>query len=340
MLVLFATVSVALSGTARADELVSDAAPYRYVALEAPADLSFYDPVAVTNDRKVYGNGYRCDENDENCLMSILVHERGGGEARELYSGARVSAVNCWQLLGGSVLSRGSEASQQAALFRHGEVELIPRLPGEVVSSVSQLNDFGVALVASGDGTKSTYYLYRNGRELTLNLGQNSPVRDMNNSGMVTGLAGGAFRMVPWASEPTRLAPLPPHPYAWGMQINERGDVLGYSWGGGSEVIGIWRGTEFVIVLEPAKLEPAVVSNDLLWNRQGLIVITSAVAATGEHSYIVPRPGVRFDLHELVDALPSSSLITNLNDRGDMVGTSRTDDFTPFLLERVEGVEL
>jgi hypothetical protein len=81
-------------------------------------------------------------------------------------------------------------------------------------------------------------------------------------------------------------------------------------------------------------VESDVNSSKLLFNEDNLIVITLG----GPHSYIVPRPGVRLNLADLVVNLPAGqklSAIADLNDHGDMIGSTSTG--ANFLLQRLEG---
>lgn len=60
-------------------------------------------------------------------------------------------------------------------------------------------------------------------------------------------------------------------------------------------------------------------------------------AEAGRNSYLLPRPGTRLNLADLVDDIPSEfnpSLIKDINAHGDMIGV---DFFSggAFLLERI-----
>jgi hypothetical protein len=105
---------------------------------------------------------------------------------------------------------------------------------------------------------------------------------------------------------------------------------------GGRERIGVWRGGTFQPYFVEGTPEFPTISNRLLWNRRGLIVIT---ATNDGNSYLVPRPGVRLRLADLVDGpLPPVTQIVDLNDRGDLVGFGGARPGvvdSQFLLERV-----
>ena len=77
--------------------------------------------------------------------------------------------------------------------------------------------------------------------------------------------------------------------------------------------------------------EIPTISNSLLFNDNNLIVITD-LGTLPLTSYIVPSPGVRLDLADLVENLPPGqdlAVIIGINNHGDMIG--RGD----FLLERM-----
>jgi hypothetical protein len=85
--------------------------------------------------------------------------------------------------------------------------------------------------------------------------------------------------------------------------------------------------------------EIPTISNRLLFNDKNMIVITLANTrgSSRKTSYLVPRPGVRLDLADLVENLPAGQelrLITDMNNRGTMIGTSSSG--ANFLLERVD----
>lgn len=172
----------------------------------------------------------------------------------------------------------------------------------------------------------------------------------INNQGIIAGRTGdpynGArgFRFNPRTGEATLLDPVPPDNLAWGMGINNRGDVLGYSFcypcaNGYHERVGVWdRNGHF-----KTYFDETISSFDLLFNDNNLIVIT-AVPDPGpgpyyKNSYLVPRPGVRLNLASLVENLPSGarfSYIAAINNHGDMLGYdySGSGSFS-FLLQRI-----
>jgi hypothetical protein len=315
---------------------------YRYVSLDdtTPPGFLFVDYFGVTTGRGVYGNAYVCDVT---CDTTISVYR--DGKSTLLHRGIGYS-VNELGVVGGSVMTDPDNFIEQAALFTGSAVQLIPRLPNERTSHVVKVTDTGIALVESTDTTfKTAYYLRMTGRSIPLSLGS-APVADVtvNNAGVVAGTTQAigendrAFRFQPPSGPKQILNPLPTEPDSWAQAINGRGDVLGYSFvGGGLERIGFWRGTTFVTSFVEGTPQYPTVSNHLLWNEAGLIVITSD-RREGK-SYIVPRPGVRLNLADLTTtALPAFTRMVDVNEIGDVLGGggpvwySTSDHF--FLLER------
>ena len=227
-------------------------------------------------------------------------------------------------------------------------MELIPPQPGEIFSFVVSLNDPGTALVDSFTADAENFVLYRKGHAALLDFGPTVPrpvffsSRHINNQGLIAGIAGGlpsgarGFRFDPRTGESQLLSPFPgdtTETLAWGMGINTRGDVLGYSFTIGvqpyHERIGVWdRAGNFKTYLVRSKS-----SNRLLFNDNNLIVITLEFSGT---SYLVPKPGVSLSLADLVVNPPAGltlDFITDLNNQGDMIGLS--DSHGSFLLQRV-----
>src|SRR6185436_14279258 len=110
--------------------------------------------------------------------------------------------------------------------------------------------------------------------------------------------------------------------------INNRGDVLGYSFiDGGLENIGVWdrSGVFHTYFVEGAPPFPLTVSNRLCFNDNNLIVISGIRAPAEEvgNSYLVPRPDVRIKLADLVDNLPQGvklRAVFQVNNHGSMIG--------------------
>ena len=252
--------------------------------------------------------------------------------------------------IGGSVLIDPENFLEQAALFHDDQVKLIPPQPGEFTSFVRRLNDPGTALVTSDSDFGRTHLLYQNGQAMLLDFGPtvtNPRSLDINNQGIIAGRQGisssGAtgFRFDPRTGETMLLNTFPGDPtetQAWGVGINNRGEVLGYSFTifpvvPYHERIGVWdRNGNF-----KTYFVENTVSNGLLFNDNNLIVITLiSRGADRFNSFLVPKPGVRLNLADLVENLPSGAdlfFVQDLNDHGNMVGSGALGSF---LLERID----
>lgn len=319
---------------------------YRYVSLDAalPTGFEFFvPPINVINNGSVYLNALACTTTS--CSPSIALYRNG--TASILYQNAQSISVNNHGVIGGSVVLDPESSIEQAALFDDGTVTLIPRMQGEVTSRVIRITDSGIALVGWVDASsgRANYYLYQNGRVTRLDFGgRQVAFLDVNNKGIVAGTlfdeASGdrAFRLNPFSGQLTLLPPLPTEPASWGQAINNAGEVLGYSFVPGAlERIGVWRGEQFSTYFVEGTPEFPTVSNKLLWNNAGLIIITDT-SRSDMYSYLVPRPGTRLNLADLADTLPRWTLIYSINERGDIAGVGGSSFYnieSTFLLERV-----
>ncbi len=315
--------------------------PYLYVSLdEAVSDESeFFWPSSVTDTRRVFGTLSVCE--GDVCSASVAVFRRG--EITPLQDGFAAIANNRGKVGGGVDLDLAL-GTFQAALFSHGQTKLIPPLTDEFASLVIRLSNSNIAFVESYDSaSNTTYYLTRRGKIVPVDFGTTSARHiDLNDRGRISGTLSQedgdrAFRYNPASGRLTVLEPLPTEPDAWGQAINSRGDVLGYSFVfGGLERIGVWHGTEFETFFVEGTPEFPTISNNLLWNERGLIVITNA---NDLNTYLVPRPGVRLNLAELTEGpLPPWTVIFDINNRGDMIGMGGEERFNVskvFLLRRV-----
>ena len=118
--------------------------------------------------------------------------------------------------------------------------------------------------------------------------------------------------------------------------------MLGYSFVfGGLERIGVWdRDAEFETYFVEGTAQFPTVSNQLVFNDHNQIAISWVYEPSRnlKQSYLVPKPGVRLNMDDLVENLPSGlnlSVIQGINNHGDMIGF----DFFgggDFLLERVD----
>ena len=324
------------------------AAPeYHYVGLDeaVPPGFLFFEPTAISNGSRVYGNAYT--ESGEALISRVSVFERG---ILTVFQEGFANTANQGGTVGGFVLTDPENFLGQAALFRGNEVLLIPRLPGEIHSEVVQINDPSMALIFSLDGNfNGTMALYDRGQVTPLDFGPDIPFAfffSMNNQGIISGttfidgLGFRGFRFDPRTGPPTLLEPLPTEPDAWALGINNRGDILGYSFvSGATERIGVWDGQgKFHTYFVEGTPEFPTISNRLTFNDDNLIVITlvSAPASETKKSYLVPKPGVRLNLADLVEDMPpeqgSLVFVRAVNNHGNMFGFT-SFGFT-FLLER------
>jgi hypothetical protein len=332
---------------------------YHYVSLDnamLPDGFAFFDPAEVVDNGKVYRTLLRPDDPDR-CFPSVAVWQ--DGRVRVLVDGGTAGAANNRGTVGGNAVR---DCTRRLALFKKGRVELVPPLPDDLFSFILQLTDAGIAFISSFTSEGAPLFLYRRGHLTPLSLGLNLDAGGarafprVNNSGMIGGTyvqPGSdpfqsdtrAFRFYPSGSL-TLLQPRPTEPISWGEGINNRGDVLGYSFvSGGREAIGVWRnrpGNPFQTYFIEGTEDFPTISNNLLWNERGLIVITGAYFASRDpDSYIVPRPGVRLNLSDITHNIPAGrvTVITDLNDRGELLGFNfdpDTDDpEEDFLLQRV-----
>jgi hypothetical protein len=325
------------------DEASAAKRPYRYIPLAGtiPEGVEF-NPLALGNNRHVYGGLTSCDA--EGCTSAVAVLRRG--ELVPLQEGF-ANTANHRGAIGGGVLLDPELGTAQAARFTKAGIELIPPLDNdEVVAGVGLLSDSNIALVDSFDHNfELRQYLTRRGEITPVDFGPDPVMQlDLSDRGRISGTVRRedifrAFRYRPSTGRFTVLDPLPTEPNAWGQAINRKGDVLGYSFVfGGLERIGVWRGTEFHTYFVEGTPEFPTISNRLLWNERGLIVITDT-SVDDLNSYLVPEPGVRLKLADLTRGpLPAWTRIIDINEHGDMLGVGA--DNPPhadqlFLLRRI-----
>jgi hypothetical protein len=261
-------------------------------------------------------------------------------------------AANARGIIGGFVTDPQT-GNLHAALFRGDQTEMIPFLPGEIKTYVLSLNDSDTALVWSEDPSglnQNTYRLYRKGKTLfsyQLPTGSDcSSCWGVNNQGIVVGTiydanlnAFRAIRFRPPYGEPLLLDPLPPDSDSTSFGINSSGYILGvsnaYLGDPSRNRYGVWnRKGNFKAYFEG-------INYYALFNDNNLIVLTQNFD-TDFNSYLVPRPGVRLNVADLVDN-PSTEVadlaqVIDINNRGDMIGYKVCFDLPcppPFLLRRL-----
>ena len=330
---------------------------YRYVSLDQltlPTGYNTFHPTGIRNGGRVYGT--LCDAT---CTATALAFFDDGGltllpPVPPSFSGP----VNARGTIGGSVTDP-TTGVVHAALFKGKRVEIVPPQPNEAFAFVLSLNADDVALVESDDAAGvATFVLYSHGKAKVLNFGPTIPApaflrfngvgRWINDEGLIAGTndtgrftGDRGFRFDPQSGRAVLLNPFPGDPtetVAWGQGINNRGDVLGYSFVGFPssapyhERIGIWDRNG---VFQTYFVE-TISSSQLLFNNNNQIVIT--LGSPPGTSYLIPKPGVRLDLATLVVNLPAGQdirVVTDIDDQGDLIGVSSTGN--NFLLQRVDG---
>lgn len=309
-----------LAGSALADDLRS----FRYIGegVVLPSSADFADGFQLSNNRRVSGTAYKCG--DESCTTQAFVYHHGAPHV--LADDSFAVSANDSGLIGGGVLTDSANFFTQAALLREGQrPRLIPRLPNEVTSFVKKVTSSGVALVFSFNANFDLQmYYYKNGAIRFITLPPEAVINDVNDRGQIAGNLGlgRAFRFDPWNNSLTTLNPLPTERNSWGMAINNAGDVLGYSFEFSSiERIGYWRNQTFRTVFVEGTPEYPTISNNLLWNERGLIVITRTrnPDRTSGDSYLVPAVGVRLKLSDITTPSTVVNSIVDINDNGDMI---------------------
>lgn len=322
---------------------------YRYTDLSAapvPAGYLFTDFTAgLDSAGRVYGTSYAIDSAGD---AVPNVSEYAHGTTTILQRRPSVAnVVNAFGVVGGSVLTNVAQSTEQAALFVGHHVDVIPRQPGEISSVVVALNNLGVAIVRSYDGSHTTYLRYWLHHKTRLDFGPDVTDPDVigiNDAGFVSGTdqtsPQEAFRYNPYTGASTLLAPQPTESNSWGLGINDESDVVGYSFNFGStERIGVWdpRG-DFHTYFVEGTLQVPTISNSLLFNNDNQVIITFVANSAPDYgtSYLLPRPGTRLNLTDLVENPPTNfgafGDVTAENDRGSLVGSGL--DGTDFLLER------
>ena len=313
---------------------------YQPVDITAPPP-GFLDwfPLGLSDKADVYGQGIRCDDVTGVCNID-LVKRQTTGQFEVLRTDFAVNSVNGKGDAGGCIITDSVQLIGQAAVFdAHGKLEVYPRLADEFTSCVSKISESGLVIVTSFNLTyDQTTYIVDKGR--TTFITPPGSIEDVNDRGQIAGIvfsdpeANRAYRFDSATQTTAILDPVSPDPQSWGQAINRHGEVLGYSFVfSGVERIGKWnRRNEFETSFVEGTPEFPTVSNRLIWNEDGLIVISFT---TDGNTYLVPQPGVRLNLADLLGgATVSGRLIAlEINKGGDFIAQS-FEDFRIFLLRR------
>jgi len=302
---------------------------YRYISINKarlPAGVSEFFPYALTDSGRVYGNAF----NDSG---EIFVAVYANGTVTVLQPGS-VSTANNRGTAGGSVLDPLTGYSK-AALFQGTKVKIIPYLGVPTNEYVVSVNDSNAALVSSNDPLnqgRTTYRLYKNGRttfQFQIPNGSDCPCWEVNNAGIVVGTIYDesqqgfrAIRFRPPYYEAEVLDPVRGDVDATSSAINGSGHVLGLSnsifVNPSSNHYGIWdRQGRFRTYFQ------GEVFYESRFNDAQLIVLTGNLD-TDLNSYIIPRPGIRLNVKNLITNQSSTeaplSYVADINNHGDMIG--------------------
>jgi hypothetical protein len=329
---------------------------YRYVSFDdkAPPGFAYFVPTGINNSGKVAGTVYNCDEFFVCSDYHVAVYEKG--KVTVLHPGY-AGPINSSGTIGGTVDLDPENYTTQSALFRKQKVELVPPQPGELTSFLQRLNDPHTVLITSYDTEfNRTSLLYKNGKSTVLDFGPtltnalSYEITGMNNETIMSGTVlfanpgrattNRAFRFDPRTGQTTVFEPVETDTQTWGLDINNDGGILGYSFRfSGIERIGVWdRDGNFKPYFVEGTPEFPTISNALVFNDNNLIVISRVrrPAAEANNSYLVPEPGIRLNLADLVLNLPEGVKlyeVTAINNAGDILGVAW--DGTSFLLERI-----
>lgn len=322
----------ALETQAPAEVLSGRNPKYEQIDITAgPADLDGWSPFGLSDRSDVYGQGFRCDA--QGCALPLL-KRKTDGSFQTLASNFLGNDVNKSGDVGGCVVNDPVTLAGQAAIARSdGRIDLIPPLPGETSSCVNKLSDNRIAVVTSLDASSNvTVYVLERSRITPFTV-SGASIEDVNDRGQIAGVissdpdANRAYRFDAHTGATTILDPVPPDPHSWGLGINGRGEVLGYSFAFDAiERIGKWRcdGTFETSFIEGTPEFPTV-SNRLVWNEAGLIIVSYSF--NDPNTYLIPKPGVRLALADLVVNGPAATslYVFQENSGGSFVAFSLAD---------------
>jgi uncharacterized membrane protein len=307
----------------------------------APAGQDFWFPVGPSDKAEVYGTGFDCDDEYLVCTFTLFKLQTNGQFA-SLEQNFSASDVNGNGDVGGCVITDSVSFFGQAAIrSANGKLQVLPRLVDEVSSCVNFITESGLVLVTSFTATYDvTVYVFDKGR--TTVITPPGSILDINDRGQIAGIVfddpegNRAYRFDSSTQTTTILDPVSPDPHSWGQAINKHGEVLGYSFiFSAIERIGKWnRRNQFETSFVEGTPEFPTISNKLNWNEAGLIVISQTTVTDGG-TYLVPAPGIRLNLADIVVGPPPSDRLVaqQLNKDDDFTAQSLLDGRL-FLLRR------
>jgi hypothetical protein len=323
----------ALASPEAADSLGAATLRYGQVDITAgPSDLDGWSPLGLSDRSEVFGQGFKCDAQGI-CAVPLL-KRKADGRFEKVASNFLGNDVNKYGDVGGCVVKDPVSLAGQAAILRaSGKVELIPPLRGETASCITKLSDGCVAVVTSVDASSTVTVYVLEGRRITPITVAGGSVEDVNDRGQIAGVissnpdANRAYRFDSHTGKTTILTPVSTDPHSWAMGINSKGEVLGYSFAFDAiERVGKWnRNDVFETSFVEGTPEFPTVSNRLVWNESGLIIISYSL--NDPNTYLVPKPGVRLALSGLVVNGPVAEtlFVLQVNARADFVATSVAD---------------
>jgi hypothetical protein len=313
---------------------------YRPVDITAgPASLDGWSPVGLADDGAVYGQGFDCNDDFSVCNLPLVKRARDGAFS-VVHPNFLVNDVDERGDAGGCTIDDPATFFGHAAVVTAGgALRIIPALPGELTACVSRIADDRVMAIDSFDEAfNATTYVLDRGRITPLTVA--GSIQDLNDHGQAAGITftadgGRAFRFDADSATTTILEPIAGDPESWAMAIDKHGDVLGYSFvAGGVERVGSWDAAgAFSVAFVEGTPEYPTVSNKLTWNDAGLIAISDS--RRDGKTFLVPAPGTRLDLAELVGGaeIPTTMIAQTVNRGGDLLTFSR-DDGRAFLFIR------
>jgi len=331
--------AMALVATLVAPAAHADGIHYRYVALDQvplPAPYTSFSPSTVI-DGRVIGTVF----DDSFTIEAVAVYDNGAiaiGPAGAAVVGNELGVIG------------GSNPSSQAAIFNRGNTTVVPSLPNALFANVTGLSIDGLALFSSTDTSFTTTFAYfARGNVTPINFGLPDPVFGafMNDLGVIgvtkeesfTDQFLHGYRYNPLTQKSTLLPPFAGDPtdvMVLVQGINDREEVLGYSFTtfdspSYHERVGFW---DLFNVFHPF-FEETISTQVLLSNASDEIVITES---SDGNSYLVPQPGTRLNLADIVKNVPSGLLLSEavgIDNEGDIAGVANDATFTnfyPFLL--------
>ena len=284
----------------------ADSTQYTYKTIPTLPGGTFTTTGGINNSGQVVGYGDVADGSTHGFIYDVR-----RGTSCDIGEGFP-TAIN------DSGVAVGESVSGEAALFRGGMVIPLGSVPGEIESFATSVNNAGVAVGAALlTGRTISLVLYAHGQATPIDLGPGVRLYiainpTINDAGIVSGTVGvvatgnfRAFRHDIHSGKTTLLEPIAGDTDTWGLGVNSRGEILGYSFVlfSPTEHIGTWdRQGNFTVHFTEGTAQYPTVSNGLVFNDRDQIVIS---LTTDQKSYIVPKVGQRDDLDTLVVNLPT-----------------------------------